>query len=448
MKVKRSSLAGLAALVTLLLSSCAGLMGTDASNSDIKASGTISSPAVKIASEIGGEVTEIFIAEGDTVQAGEALFRTDDQTLQAQYEQAEKAVTAAASTVEAAKAQSASAQIQYELALQGARLQDQENRAQALLGESAPEFELPIWYFEKSEKIEALEDEVSAAEAYLATQLSNLEKELADASNDDFVSAEKDLAAAQASFEIARLILQQAQESSDREHLDDLAQDEYDAALDDLEAAQLAYDRKLTTSASDKVLEARAQVTVARLRLDNALDALSYLQSGEESLQVQAAEAGIELAQTAVSQAEANLAQAQAALEVLRIQTGKSEVKAPVSGVITALNLEIGELASPGMVVLTIAQLEEVTLTVYVPENQYGLIQIGQDVRITADSFAGESFTGNVLHIADQAEFTPRNVATTDGRKATVYAIKIRIPNPDLALKPGMPADVEFSHRQ
>jgi HlyD family secretion protein len=311
--------------------------------------------------------------------------------------------------------------------------------------EPAPEFDLPNWYYEKSEKIEALEAEVGAAKAYLATQLANLEKELADASNDDFVSAEKRLAEAQARFEIADLILQQAQESPDREHIEDLAQDEYDAALDDLEAAQLAYDRKLTTSASEKVLEARAQVAVARLRLDNALDALSYLQSGEDSLQVQAAEAGVDLAQTAVSQAEANLAQAQAALAVLRIQTGKSEVKAPVSGVITALNLEKGELASAGMVVLTIAQLEEVTLTVYVPENQYGLIQLGQDVAITADSFAGESFTGNVQLIADQAEFTPRNVATTDGRKATVYAVKIRIPNPGQALKPGMPADVAFS---
>jgi hypothetical protein len=60
------------------------------------------------------------------------------------------------------------------------------------------------------------------------------------------------------------------------------------------------------------------------------------------------------------------------------------------------------------------------------------------------DSFPGETFSGTVVYISDQAEFTPRNVQTVEGRKTTVYAIKLNVPNADLKLKPGMPADVTF----
>ena len=52
-----------------------------------------------------------------------------------------------------------------------------------------------------------------------------------------------------------------------------------------------------------------------------------------------------------------------------------------------------------------------------------------------------------VAKIADQAEFTPRNVSTAEGRKSTVFAVEILIQNQDRALKPGMPADVDFGGR-
>jgi multidrug resistance efflux pump len=93
---------------------------------------------------------------------------------------------------------------------------------------------------------------------------------------------------------------------------------------------------------------------------------------------------------------------------------------------------------------LTIGQLQEVNLTVYIPETEYGKVKLGDQVSITVDSFPGETFIGNVVYISDQAEFTPRNVQTIEGRKTTVYAVKLSVPNPDLELKPGMPADVTF----
>jgi hypothetical protein len=63
---------------------------------------------------------------------------------------------------------------------------------------------------------------------------------------------------------------------------------------------------------------------------------------------------------------------------------------------------------------------------------------------MTVDSFPDETFTATVTRIADQAEFTPRNVQTEDGRRATVFAIDLALLDPTGRLKPGMPADVEF----
>jgi len=100
-----------------------------------------------------------------------------------------------------------------------------------------------------------------------------------------------------------------------------------------------------------------------------------------------------------------------------------------------------------GGTVLTIGQLAEVNLIVYIPETEYGKVKIGDEVSISVDSFPGKTYKGTVTYISDQAEFTPRNVQTVEGRRTTVYAVKITVPNADLELKPGMPADVAFGEK-
>jgi multidrug resistance efflux pump len=91
-----------------------------------------------------------------------------------------------------------------------------------------------------------------------------------------------------------------------------------------------------------------------------------------------------------------------------------------------------------------LAQLDDLTITVYVPEDRYGEIMLGQSAQVEVDSFPDEVFTGLVVKIADQAEYTPRNVQTQEGRRTTVFAIKLSVKNLDGRLKPGMPADVLF----
>ena len=90
---------------------------------------------------------------------------------------------------------------------------------------------------------------------------------------------------------------------------------------------------------------------------------------------------------------------------------------------------------------LTVTNLDTVTLTIYVPETQIGQIKIGEAIPVAVDSFPGKTFTGTVIFINTQAEFTPRNVQTKSERVNTVFAVKLQLANPDFDLKPGMPAD-------
>ena len=95
----------------------------------------------------------------------------------------------------------------------------------------------------------------------------------------------------------------------------------------------------------------------------------------------------------------------------------------------------------PGSILMTVANLNEVTLTIYVPEDELGRVYLGQEVDVQVDSFPGELFRGTVAHIAQQAEFTPKNIQTEKERVNMVFAVKVRLPNSDHRLKPGMPAD-------
>lgn len=95
----------------------------------------------------------------------------------------------------------------------------------------------------------------------------------------------------------------------------------------------------------------------------------------------------------------------------------------------------------PGVPLLTIADLDELTLTVYVAENQLGKVQLGQPVSVTVDAYPERVFRGTVTWISSQAEFTPKNVQTQEERVSMVFGVKVKLSNLDHALKPGMPAD-------
>ena len=120
------------------------------------------------------------------------------------------------------------------------------------------------------------------------------------------------------------------------------------------------------------------------------------------------------------------------------------KVRSPIDGVILERLVEPDEFVAAGSTVLVVADLNALILKIYVPEDRYGQIALGQTYAVTVDSFPAETFSGTVKFISDRAEFTPRNVQTTDSRKTTVYAVRLDLTAAGGKLKPGMPADVHF----
>ncbi len=436
------------ALIVLSLAATACGGNLNGKDTQITASGAISADRFDISPEVGGLVTEIFVKEGQTVNAGDVLFKIDDEILQAQKRQAQAAVEVADANLTAAQEQLSAARIQADRAQQGARLLDLQSQ-QAVpprWAQTVPtEFEQPNWYYLKEEALQSAQSELENAWKAYEIEKSNLEKVLAAATSNDFLEIEQTLSAARAHFIVTQQTLEQANQAQDNQVLRDKAQETYDSALADLETAQRNYERALTTASAEEIIEARAKVAVASARVENSQDLVDSYQTREFSLEIDAAQAAVSQAEAVVTQAEAGKKQATAALSLLEIQLKKSAVKAPAAGVVTASSIQPGELAGPGSIVMTIAKLDTVELTVYIPEDVFGRIQLEQQVDVTVDSYPGKIYSGSVVYIADQAEFTPRNVQTVEGRKATVYAVKVQIPNPNHELKPGMPADAVFN---
>lgn len=438
MKKKTTFALSILLAFTLLLTAC-----TTADNATITASGTLSAVEISVAPEVAGKVVSVNVTEGQKVSTDQELFKVDDSVSKAQYDQAKAAADAAGATLTAAQTQLVYAQTQLELAKQGARAQSAQID-QSAWATSEPADYKPAWYFQKGEQIAAAQADVKDARQSLSDEQANLQQELKNASNQDFISAEKRLAQAQIAFTNAQTTLDRAKLANDS-ILADVAQNDLNSAQSELDSARSAYDKMLKSDAANAVLKARARVAVAQTRYDVAENALAMLQTGDESLQVSVAAAAVDQAQAVISQAEANLNQANAALALSQLQLDRTKVKAAISGTLLSRSVEVGDLLPAGGVVMTIAQLDNLNLTVYLPENQYGKIQVGQQVEIKVDSFAGKIFSGEVTWIAYEAEYTPRNVQTASSRSSTVYAVKITVPNSDGSLKPGMPADVTFT---
>ncbi|MDY7080242.1 MAG: efflux RND transporter periplasmic adaptor subunit [Chloroflexota bacterium] len=403
-------------IVVMLVSGCQAVSDSLADGGDdedvLTASGTIRATELRVASDLGGRILEVEVEAGKKVQAGDVLVVLDATPWLVQLASAEAAVVAAQAdlaVVQAGPRQEEIAATRAMLAMAEAKrdgaLEAWEN---ALANVENPQ-ELDAQIIEARMQVNLAAQGVELAEAQLANERMLYEQNTGGATELEIAdlqmyAAEKGLAASQADEKTAQVLL---------DHLWSIRQEPL-GFIAQANAAEGQYQ------------VAEAGVAVAQAQLDDLL-------------------AGPTLEQVAV--AEATVRQAEAQANVLRIQVAKSTLLSPIDGVVLNQTLGVGELAAPAASILTLADLSEVTLEVYVPENRIGHVQLGQPVQVTVDSFPDRVFEGHVVHIADEPEFTPRNVATAEERLNTFYAVEIRLPNPDGLLKPGMPADATFESR-
>ncbi|MDY0221970.1 MAG: efflux RND transporter periplasmic adaptor subunit [Desulfobacterium sp.] len=226
--------------------------------------------------------------------------------------------------------------------------------------------------------------------------------------------------------------------------------------------AEFARQKKLFEDAvisSREFEETKAAYTTAKERLREIGENLKLVVEGPRKEEIDQARAGLsesraryELAQKGprvekINRARADVQRAKQALALAKTRLGYTALLSPLTGIVLSENVEPGEYVVAGTPVVTVGDLVNVWLRGYINETDLGRVKVGQIVRVTTDTYPDKRYEGRISFISPEAEFTPKNVQTTEERVKLVYRIKVNITNPEMELKPGMPADAEISLR-
>jgi multidrug efflux pump subunit AcrA (membrane-fusion protein) len=425
------------------------------------ASGTIEAEQIDIASELGGRVVATFVDEGDQVAEGEILLQLDDALIRAQLEQAEAAADAAGAALRRAEQGGTPEEVAQATAAM----------SQAVAGRDGAR---SVWLAAQA----LVEDPQQAIAQYHAVQgmaginelmLINVEQTggtLKETSRLMWYNSANALRDAQAAYSLIYW-QNRRQEQQGRE----LTQAEIEAEaaawrrVEDAERlmqiGEMSHNLAQTLETQNNAI-ARANLRTLQLLSSElgwiASDPLMVeAEAAQAEAQYRQAQAAVEVARAALNRLlagpsepeldvlRAQVRQAEAAAQALRLQLQRTTLYAPADGIVLLRSIHQGELATPGVPLLTIADLETVRLTLYIPENLYGQVQLGDTVRVQVDSYPDRAFEGEVVYVSPQAEFTPKDVQTKEERVHLVYAVRVRVPNPGHLLKPGMPADAEIA---
>ena len=248
---------------------------------------------------------------------------------------------------------------------------------------------------------EDLEHELALRQADLKAMQAALDEQLAGSRKEEIAQGEATLAAAEA--EAKRL-------------------------TDDFHRQEALFRREVIPQ--QKYDAAKAAYETSRAQVRQSAEALALLRKGPRRER-------IEQARARRDEAEASLAQAKTRL-------GYATLLSPVSGLVMSKNIEPGEQVAAGTPVVTIGELDSVWVRAYINETDLGRVKVGQKARVTTDTWPGKVYDGIITFISSEAEFTPKNVQTQKERVKLVYRVKITIANPNMELKPGMPADAEI----
>jgi len=142
-----------------------------------------------------------------------------------------------------------------------------------------------------------------------------------------------------------------------------------------------------------------------------------------------------------IEQIEAKIEQATASVALIEKQINDCYVVSPITGQIVNQFIERGEVVNFLSSLFRVIDLTKAEMVIYISEVDLAFIKLGGNVDISIDVYNDKTFAGTIYYISPEAEFTPKNIQTKDERTKLVFAVKIKIPNPDMILKQGMPAD-------
>jgi HlyD family secretion protein len=349
-------------------------------------SGTIEARNAELAFQVSGRIVEILVAEGQLIERDQTLAVLDKSEFQARYEQAEAHVESSFKNLQ-----------RIETVLEVYK--------------------------------ETLPDDVARAEAGVKVLLSQLQELEAG-------SREQEIERARLAFLNAKDIMEEAKKDKERfeklfekalvsEKQWDAVKLKYETALKEFERAKETLGLLTEGVRKETIQTARARVAEGRAMLKQARGNLKRIDAAEREVEA------------ALAQVKA----ARSALKVAETQLAYTYLSAPFKGIITSRNVELGEVVLPGREVFSLADLSSVDLKIFVDETEIGKVKPGQSVEVRVDTFPDKVYQGKVSFISPEGEFTPKIIQTHKERVKLVYLVKVAIPNPNLELKSGMPAD-------
>jgi HlyD family secretion protein len=355
----------------------------------LRAAGTIEATEVAVSFKIPGRVIARPADEGQRLKTGDPVARLESRELEADVDRLRAALDATETRLP---------QLATEIALQEALTRARIAEAEAAL----------------AARQEAL------AELRAGTRQQELQRARADVRE-----AKAVLDNAQADFRRMEALLRDGGVSAQTR---DSAQSAYQVAVERHRNAQERLALATEGPRQEEIRRAEAETAQARA-------SLLLAQTGE----LEITRRRQELATT-----RAAIARDRAALAAAEAQLGYTTLVSPQAGVVLRKHVEPGEMIAAGTPAVTLADLDNIWLKIYIPEPRLGQVKLGQAAEITTDSYPGKRYRGAVTFINSEAEFTPKNVQTQEERVKLVFAVKIRVENPNQELKPGMPADARL----
>jgi HlyD family secretion protein len=356
----------------------------------LKASGTIEATKVDVSFQISGRVSELPVREGQTVKEGELLGRLSPDELNARVDQIQASLD---SIISQAAQQEAALDLRRSVVDNQIRQAQSQADAAQMVVERLREGTRP--------------QEIRVAESAVAQ--------------------------AQAEFDRRKADYQRMSGLAEREVI---SKQEFDAVRAAYLSAETALNAAKERLALAKEGARKEEVAEAEARLRAAQAGVGIAESGRKEVEMQ---------RRALEAAKARERELRAQLDAAKTQLSYAELKSPISGVVLLKNVENGEVVNPGTPVVTVGDIDNLWMNIYIPETQTGAVKLGQAVRVHVDSFPEESFPGKVTFISSQSEFTPKTIQTEEERVKLVYRVKVSLEPTGQKLKPGMPADAEIA---
>ncbi len=211
--------------------------------------------------------------------------------------------------------------------------------------------------------------------------------------------------------------------------------------------------RAAVSEAQASEAQARANQLQAHRQMERLQDIAKSNDKLVSSRELEDAQSQAKVQDALLEAAQYRVQQAKASLSEAENQLAKTVVRAPLTGVVTRLNIEQGEMAivgtmnNPGSLLLTISDMATMEAVVQVDETDVPDIQLGDSASVEIDAFPRQRFTGHVAEIGHSAIRSPEDAAKQLGgsgnQQATDFEVVIKLDQPPPSLRPDLSATAE-----